>query len=104
MTIIKIMNWQKVADSIPRDAKNISQDASVDGATVCKLWQEYAAKALLGRAIQAHEAINFRDGVITISVTDSTYLDDIRSQQRRVTRLVNQALGSSLVKTVRYLA
>ncbi|MBN2585532.1 DUF721 domain-containing protein [Patescibacteria group bacterium] len=97
------MNWQKIADSIPRDAKNISQTAAVDSGQVCKLWQEYAAKFLLSRAMQAHEPINFRDGVLTISVSDTTYLTDIRSRQRKITRLINQALGEDLVKSVRYI-
>jgi len=98
------MSWQKIAESIPRDARSISRSAQVDSAAICKMWQEYAAKFLLDRAIGAHEAINFRDGVITISVIDATYLSDIRYQQRKIVRLINQALGGSLVKTVRYLA
>lgn len=97
------MSWQKIAEAIPRDVEHISQNASIDSAQVCKLWHEYAAKFLLSRAFGAHEAINFRDGVLTISVVDPEQLINIRSQQRRITRLVNQALGASLVKTIRYI-
>ncbi|MFA5270012.1 MAG: DUF721 domain-containing protein [Patescibacteria group bacterium] len=97
------MTWQKLTETIPSDAKNISQNAAIDSGQVCKLWQEYAAKFLLDKAMAAHEAINFRDGVLTVSVTDATYLTDIRYQQRKITRLINQALGTNLIKTVRYL-
>ncbi|OGB75227.1 hypothetical protein A2810_01975 [candidate division Kazan bacterium RIFCSPHIGHO2_01_FULL_49_10] len=98
------MPWQKIAATIPRDAKNISRRAQIDSGQVCKLWQEYAARFLLARAVQAHEAINFRDGVLTISVADATYLTDIRYRQRKIIGLINQALGANLVKTIRYLA
>jgi len=96
------MNWQKIAEAIPRDAKNISQNAQVDSAQVCKLWNECAAKFLLDGAMRAHEAINFRDGVLTISVGDATYLDDIRHREYRVIRLINQALGATMVTNVKY--
>lgn len=98
------MPWRKIAEAIPKDIDKLSAGAQVEGAQVCKLWHEYAARFLLPKAMGAHEAINFRDGVLTISVTDATYLSDIRSQQRKVIRLVNQALGGNLVQSVRYLA
>ena len=98
------MNWQKIAEAIPRDAKNISKVAQIDSAQVCRSWNECAARFLLDGAMRAHEAINFRDGLLTVSVTDATYLIDIRYQQRKIVRSVNQALGTNLVQTVRYLA
>jgi len=98
------MTWQKISEAIPRDAKTISRGAQVDGAQVCKLWHEYAAQYFGPIAMAAHEALNFRDGVLTISVADATYLLDIRRQQPKIIRLINQALGGNLVKTVRYLA
>lgn len=97
------MSWRKIAETIPKDIDKLSSAAQVEGAQVCKLWHEYAARFLLPKALGAHEAINFRDGVLTISVTDSTYLSDIRSQQRKIIRLINQALGGNLVRKVRYL-
>lgn len=97
------MTWQKIAETIPRDAKTISRGAQIDSAQVCKLWHEYAAQFLLDKAMSAHEALNFRDGILTVSVTDSTYLLDVRSQQRKIIRLINQALGANLVRKVRYL-
>ena len=97
------MTWQRIAEAIPRDAKNISRAAQIDSAQVCRAWHEYAAKFLMDGAMRAHEALNFRDGVLTISVGDATHLDAVRFQQRKIIRLINQSLGSDLVKTVRYL-
>lgn len=98
------MSWQKINELLPQETKQLQQRAQVEGAQVCRLWQEYAGRFFLERIIKNHEAINFREGVLTITVANPEYLSELRAQQYKIIGLINQALGKRLVKTVRYLA
>ncbi|OGB74268.1 hypothetical protein A2V68_00690 [candidate division Kazan bacterium RBG_13_50_9] len=87
---------------LPEGARQLKSRAQVEGAQVCKLWHEYAARFLLSKAMEAHEAMNFRDGVLTIEVTDLTYLFEIKACRPKVIGLINKVMDGGLVKRVRY--
>jgi len=76
--------------------------AEVDGAQVCKLWHEYAKQFFLSRTMQNHEAINFRDGVLTILTSSPEVAEEIQTQKHRIISRINRALGHNLVVSIRF--
>jgi predicted nucleic acid-binding Zn ribbon protein len=96
------MNWQKLSKILPPEADKAHLRAQVEGAQVCKLWCEYASQVFMARTMRHHEAINFRDGILTVTVTDSTIVSELKAQQRRIIRQINRALGKTLIHSVRY--
>lgn len=96
------MSWLKIKEVLPQKVDSLRLRAQIDGAEVCKLWQAYADKLLSQSINENHEAINFRDGVLIISVAHPIYLSEIRSQQFKIISLVNKALGHTLIKKVKY--
>ncbi len=96
------MNWHKLNKVLPQKVSNLSDRAQIDGVLVCRLWQEYAAKFFLTSVMQNHEAINFRDGILTINVSIRRHLPEIKAKQGRIVRLTNKALGKNLITKVKY--
>ena len=96
------MNWHKVGKLLPQKVDQVHFRAQINGAQVCKLWREYAAQFFLSKIMDNHEAINFRDGILVITINTPRYLPEIKTQQRQIVQLINRALGHSLVKMVRY--
>jgi len=96
------MNWYKLNKVLPPKISNLSDRAQIDGVLVCHLWQEHAAKFFLTSVMQNHEAINFREGVLTVNVAIRRHLPEIKAKQGRIVRLINKALGKNLVTKVKY--
>ena len=96
------MNWHKVDKLLPQKIDQLHLRAQIDGAQVCRLWREYAAQFFLSKIMNSHEAINFRDGILIIAVNTPRYLEEIKTQQRKIVQLINKTLGCSLIKRVRY--
>ena len=95
------MNLQKLESLLPKQIKDLHINAEVGGEQVCKLWHEYASQFFMVRTMQNHEAINFRDGVLTILVSSPDVAEEIQSQQHKIISRINRSLGKPLVKTLR---
>ena len=96
------MNLQKLQSLLPKQIKDLHLKAEVGGEQVCKLWQEYANQLFMARTMQNHEAINFRDGVLTILVSSPEIVEELRAQQHKVISRINHTLGKPLIKTLRF--
>ena len=96
------MSWQRVDKLLPKEAKDLSTRAQVAGSQVCRLWEEYAGKLFLARTMKNHEAINFRDGVLTVAVESSLVAAELKAYEYRIVGQINRALDKDLVRTVNY--
>ena len=96
------MNLVKLQSLLPRQIKDLHLKAEVDGAQVCKLWHEYAGQCFLSRTMENHEAINFRDGVLTILTNNPEITEEIQTQKHRIISRINHALGKNVVISVRF--
>ncbi|MFH1088414.1 MAG: DciA family protein [Patescibacteria group bacterium] len=96
------MSLQKLSSLLPENITELQTNAQVEGAQICQLWNDYAKQFFLKTIIEKHEAINFRDGVLTILVTDPAVIYDIRSQKHKIVAQVNHILGHNLVVSVRF--
>lgn len=96
------MSLQPLQSLLPKQIEDLHLNAEIGGAQVCKLWQEYAGQFFLSRTMQNHEAINFRDGVLTILVSSPEVAEEIQSQQHKIISRINRSLGHNLVVSVRF--
>jgi len=96
------MSLQKLQSLLPKQIKDLSVKAEVDGAQVCRLWHEYAEQCFLSRVMENHEAINFRDGVLTILANSPEITEEIQTQKHRIISRINRALGKNVVISVRF--
>ena len=96
------MNWQKVDKILPKEMATVQSRAKIEGAQVCRLWHGYSGQLFLSRTMKNHEAINFRDGVLTVVVSNSLIAAELKPYERRIVSQINRALGKSLVHSVRY--
>jgi len=96
------MSLQKLDSLLPKQIKDLQLKAEVDGAQVCKLWHEYASQFFMAHMMDNHEAINFRDGVLTILTSNPGVAEEIKNHQHRIFACINRALGKKLVVSVRF--
>ncbi|MBU1092619.1 DUF721 domain-containing protein [Patescibacteria group bacterium] len=96
------MSLQKLANLLPEDITQLQTNAQVEGAQICQLWNDYAKQFFLKTIIEKHEAINFRDGILTILITDPAIVYNIKSQKHKIVSQINRALGHNLVVSVRF--
>ena len=96
------MSLQKLQSLLPKHIKDLHLKAEVDGAQVCKLWHEYAEQVFLSRTMRNHEAINFRDGVLTILTSTPEIAEEIQTQKHRIISRINRALGKPIIYSVRF--
>lgn len=96
------MNLIKLQNLLPKQIKDLHLNAEVGGAQVCGLWQEYAGQFFLANIMDNHEAINFRDGVLTILTNNPAITEEIKHQKHKIIFLINRALGKGLVVSVRF--
>lgn len=96
------MSWQKLKQILPKDKTSLHLHAEVGSKQVCMLWQKYAAKWFSDYTMKSHEAINFRNGVITIIIRNPLLVDQIKSYQNKIIESINISLGKRLVKSIKY--
>lgn len=96
------MSLEKLQSLLPKQINELHLKAEVEGSQVCKLWQEYAGQFFLAHTIDNHEAINFRDGVLTILTNSPEITEEIRAQQHKIIIRINRALGHNLVTSIRF--
>ena len=96
------MNLQKLESLLPKQIKDLSLNAEIDGAQVCMLWHEYADQFFLSKTMQNHEAINLREGVLTILVNSPEIAEEIQRQQHKIISRINRSLGKPMVISVRF--
>lgn len=96
------MSLEKLQSLLPKQIKDLHLKAEVEGFQVCKLWQEYASQFFLAHTMDNHEAINFRDGVLTILVSSPEVAEEIKDQQHKIVARINRALGHNLVTNIRF--
>ena len=96
------MSFQKLKQILPQETTNLHLRAEVGSKQVCMLWQKYAVKWFSNYIMNSHEAINFRDGVITIIVRNSLLVSQIRPYQNKIIEAINLSLGKKLVKSIKY--
>jgi len=96
------MSLQKLQSLLPKQIKDLCLKAEVEGSQICKLWQEYAGQFFLAHTMDNHEAINFRDGVLTILVSSTEVAEEIRTQQYKIVARINRTLGKNLILSVRF--
>ena len=97
------MSLQKLQSLLPKQIKDLHLKAEVDGAQVCKLWYEYAGQFFLSRTMENHEAINFREGVLTILTNTPEIAEEIQTQKHRIIARINRTLGQGVLLKIRYL-
>jgi len=96
------MSLQKLESLLPKQIKELHTQAQIDGAQVCRLWHEYASQFFLNNTMEKHEAINFRDGILTILVSSPEVTEEIRAQQHKIVSRLNRTLGKNLVQSLRF--
>ncbi len=96
------MNLQKLESLLPKQIKDLHINAEVGGEQVCKLWHEYANQLFMARTMQNHEAINLREGVLTILVNSPEIAEEIQRQQHKIISRINRSLGKPMVISVRF--
>ncbi len=96
------MSLQKLDSLLPKQIKDLHLRAEIDGMQVCKLWHEYAEQFFLSRTMENHEAINFRDGVLTILTNSPEIAEEIKTRKHKIIARINRALGKNLVVSVRF--
>lgn len=96
------MNWQRVDKLLPAQAGELQERAQVAGSQVCRLWDEGVQKLFLARTAKNQEAINFRDGVLTVAVASPLVAGELKAQEARIIRSINRALDKPLITAVRY--
>lgn len=96
------MSLQKLDSLLPTQLDQLHLKAEVEGAQVCKLWHEYAEQFFLSRVMENHEAINFRDGVLTILTNTPEIAQEIQTQKYKIIARINRALGRNLVTSIRF--
>ena len=96
------MSLQKLASLLPKDAQQLQSNAQIEGVQVCQLWNDYAQQFFLKTILEKHEAINFRDGILTILITDPAIIYDIKNQKHKIIAQINNALGKKFVVSVRF--
>ena len=96
------MSLVKLQSLLPKQIEDLHLNAEIGGAQVCKLWHEYAGQFFLSSAMRNHEAINFRDGVLTILVSNPEITEEIQRQQHKIISRINRTLGQPLVQTLRF--
>ncbi len=82
--------------------KHLKLNKQVEGANVCALWQKYANKFFLKSIMENHDAISFREGVLTVLVTNPIYSQEIRNQEWKIVLAINKELGDKVLKRVVY--
>lgn len=96
------MSLQKLSNLLPKNSQQLQSSAQIEGAQVCKLWNDYAQQYFLDMINQNHEAINFRDGILTISVASLHIKSELKTQQAKIISRINHSFSSPIVKLVRY--
>ena len=96
------MSWQRVNQLLPTQAGELSRRAQISGASVCRLWDEGVQKLFLARTANNQEAINFRDGVLTVAVASPMVAGELKAHEARIIRSINRVLGQPPVTAVRY--
>lgn len=96
------MNLIKLQSLLPKQISDLQVNAEVGGAQVCKLWHEYAGQYFLNNIMENHEAINFRDGVLTILTNSPEIAEEIRRQKHKIIFLINRTLGRNLITSIRF--
>lgn len=96
------MSLQKLASLLPENITELQTNAQVEGAQVCQLWNDYAQQYFLATINNKHEAINFRDGILTILISSPEVAEEIKSQQYKIVSRINHSLGHNLVASVRF--
>lgn len=82
--------------------KHLKLNKQAEGANLCALWQKHAAKVFLKSIMENHDAISFREGVLTILVTNPIYSQELRNQEWKIKKAINNELGSEVLKRVSY--
>ncbi|HAR54725.1 TPA: hypothetical protein DCR79_00310 [Patescibacteria group bacterium] len=96
------MSLQKLSNLLPENITELRTNAQIEGAQVCQLWNDYAKQFFLKTISEGHEAINFRDGVLTILISEAAFADEINNQKHKIMASVNHALGKNMVVSVRF--
>lgn len=94
--------FKEVKDLLGDRINKLGLQGPTDGATVVTLWNKYASQIFLSSVMSQSEAINFRNGVLTIMAGNPICAQEIMYQQYKIINQINKELGRETVKRIRF--
>ena len=94
--------FKEVKDLLGDRINKLGLQGPTDGATVVTLWNKYAGEIFLASVMSQCEAINFRNGVLTIMAGNPICAQEVMYQQHRIMGKINMELGKEVVKRIRF--
>lgn len=93
------MSMQSVAGILPRVLRQLGLEEGILGARAVEEWPR-----LVGERVARHSrAVGFQDGTLRVEVEGSAWMQELGFLRRDLIRKVNQALGSNIVRDVRFV-
>ena len=93
------MSMDSLAGILPRLLKDLGLEDDAAGWRVVAEWPALAGERIARRT----RATGFREGVLTVEVEGSAWMHELGFLKRELVRKVNQHLGGSIVRDVRFI-
>lgn len=92
--------FQSIKDLLPKNIARKGLARSVQAGLICKAWEEAAKNFLPGQVLEKVEPLNFRDGVLTLSVTHPAYGAEVMNYREQILKAMGDK--GKMVKRIRF--